>query len=214
METDKYCSSVVHLLRGRELGFRNLFTDNIRQCSKHKRWQTRESHNVYDNHFNECRLLFFVTCQGAIRAIVDELYNETVTHAHQSLQGLYTLDVLKLTNDIYIEMRDVIEGDLKMVIDARKIISNLKVSLEDEEWETLENVKWGPLIRETYGDVMDEVGKFTHSAALEMKNKTTEDMWEGWHRLKRDVWNYYYLSYSEEFEPILLPRLCFVNEVL
>jgi len=204
---------MVHLLRGRELGFRNLFTDNIIHCSKHKRWQTRESHSVYDNHFNECRLLFFATCQGVIRAIVDEPYYETMTHAHQSLQGLYTLEILKLTNDIYIEMRDVREGDLEMVIDARKIISNLKVPLKDEERETLENLKWGPLIRETYGDVMEEVGVFDYSAALEMKNETTEDMWAGRYRLKRDVWDYYYLSYSEEFEPILLPRLSFVNKV-
>jgi len=34
---DKYCSLMVHLLCGRELGIRNALTDNIRQCSKHRR---------------------------------------------------------------------------------------------------------------------------------------------------------------------------------
>jgi len=46
----------------------------------------------------------------------------------------------------------------------------------------------------------------------ELKSKTSEDMWEG-RRLKRDVWDYYYLSYSEEFEPILLPRAAFKDEL-
>jgi len=43
METDRYCSSIVYLLRGRELVFRNALTDNIRWCSKHRRWQTCEN---------------------------------------------------------------------------------------------------------------------------------------------------------------------------
>jgi len=102
---DGYCFLMVHLLRGRELGFRNVFTDKIRQCSKHRRWQTCENIGVYDHRFNECRLLYFVTCQGAIRAINDRLYNKTTTHAHESLQSIYTLHVIKLSNDIYIEMR-------------------------------------------------------------------------------------------------------------
>jgi len=69
-------------------------------------------------------------------------------------------------------------------------------------------VKWGPLINETYDDIIDSVGYFTDSATHELKSKTPEegrDVWEGC-RLKRDVWDYYYLSYSEEFEPILLLR--------
>jgi len=105
METDRYCSSVVHLLRGRELGFRNML-GNAKRCTKYRMWQTCENTGVYDRHFNESRLLFFVTCQGAIRVINDALYNETTTHAHETLQNIYTLDVIKLSNDIYIEMRD------------------------------------------------------------------------------------------------------------
>jgi len=94
-------------------------------------------------------LLYFVTCQGAIRAINDTLCNETTIHAHESLRGIYTLNVVKLTN-IYIEMRDLTEIDnFRMTIDARKIISNLDIPLENEEWKTLQNVKWGPLMRLT-----------------------------------------------------------------
>jgi len=77
-----------------------------------------------------------------MRAINDALYNETITHAHESLRGLYTLNVVKLTNDIYIEMRDLTEIDnLRITIDARKIICNLNIPLENKEWETLQNVK-------------------------------------------------------------------------
>jgi len=97
---DRYCSSMVHLLRGRELDARNALTDNIRQCSKHRRWHTCENIGVYDRHFDESRLLYFVMCQGAIRAINDMSYNDTTTHAHESLRGIYSLNVVKLTNDI------------------------------------------------------------------------------------------------------------------
>jgi len=48
-------------------------------------WQTCENIGVYDRHFNKCRLLFFVMCQRAIRAINDALYNKTTIHAHETL---------------------------------------------------------------------------------------------------------------------------------
>jgi len=50
------------------------------------------------------------------------------------------------------------------------------------------------------------VGEFTRSAARILKSKTTVNgMWKGW-EIKRGVWNNYYVSYSEEFEPLILPR--------
>jgi len=89
----------------------------------------------------------------------DAPYNKTTTHAHETLQvyipsTLLNYPTLLLYNkDIYIEMRDWTETDnLRMTIDARKIISNLDIPLENAEWETLQNVKWGPLINETYDD--------------------------------------------------------------
>jgi len=48
--------------------------------------QTYENIGVYDRHFNECRLLFFVTYQGAIRAIND---TTKLLHMHMSLYKVY-----------------------------------------------------------------------------------------------------------------------------
>jgi len=41
--------------------------------------------------------------------------------------------LLREYDDIYIEVRSYLDRELKMTIDAKKIIH--KVSLEDEEWE-------------------------------------------------------------------------------
>jgi len=60
-------------------------------------------------------------------------YNETTTHTHETLQGIYILNVIKLSKDICIEVRDWTEKDLQMTIDARKIISNLEMPLENVE---------------------------------------------------------------------------------
>jgi len=38
--------------------------------------------------------------------INDVLYNETTTHTHETLQGIYILNIIKLSKDIYIEVRD------------------------------------------------------------------------------------------------------------
>jgi len=82
-----------------------------------------ENIGVYNRHFNECRLLFFVTCQGAICAINDVPYNETA-HTHEILLGIYILNVIKVSKDIYIEVKDWTKKDFQMIIDARKIIFN------------------------------------------------------------------------------------------
>jgi len=54
-----------------------------------------------------CRLflLFFITCQDTIN---DVPYNETTTHTHETLQGIYILNVIKLSKDIYryLEVKD------------------------------------------------------------------------------------------------------------
>jgi len=76
----------------------------------------------------------------------------------------------------------------------------------------------GALIRQAYGNIINTVGEFTDSATRELKSKTIEDMWEGC-RLKRGVWNYYYVSYSRVFEgcSYLESRLktnCKENELL
>jgi len=43
--------------------------------------------------------------------------------------------------------------------------------LENVEWETLRNVKWGPLINKTYDDIIESVGYFTNSATRVLKSK-------------------------------------------
>jgi len=99
-----------------------------------------------------------------------------------------------------------------MTIDAKKIIPKLSVSLE-EEWEKLKEIRnWGALIRETYGNFIYAVGCFKESATYILKSKTTEDMWKGW-KIKTDVWKNYYVSYSKEFEPLILPRAAFKDKL-
>jgi len=99
-----------------------------------------------------------------------------------------------------------------MTIDAKKIIPYLSVPLEDEEWEKLKNKKLGELIRVTYWKIIISIDDFTASATRILKSKTTEDMWKGC-RFKRGVRNYYYVSYSEEKEPLILPRAAFKDEL-
>jgi len=67
----------------------SLETGVIKTCSKQRMWRTCENISVYDRHFNECILLFFVTCQDAIRTINDALYDETTTHAHETTRNIY-----------------------------------------------------------------------------------------------------------------------------
>jgi len=119
----------------------------------------------------------------------------------------YMFNIVKEYEDIYIEVRNCLDGKFYMTIDVKKIIPKLNVPLEDDEWEKLKNEKLGALIRETY-NIIDSVGDFTDSATCILKSKTTEDMWAGW-RFKRGVWDYYYASYSEEFEPLILPFFLF-----
>jgi len=120
----------------------------------------------------------------------------------------YILNVIKLSKDIYIGVRDWTERDLQMTIDARKIISNLDMPLENVEWEALQDIKWETLINETYDDIIDSVNYFTDYATHILKSKTPEDVWEGY-RFKRDIWDYYYVSYSEEFESLTQRRVVF-----
>jgi len=143
-----YCSSVlrVHLYRDKEFGYRNALTGNIRRCSKHRRGRhAKISIFMID-------ILMNVDCYSllrAIRAINDVPYNETTTHTQRDFTGkyiyilrIYILNVIKLSKDIYIEAKDWAERDnLQMTIDARKIISNLDMPLENVKWEALQNVK-------------------------------------------------------------------------
>jgi len=103
-----------------------------------------------------------------------------------------------------------------MTIDAMKIIPKLSVPLE--EWEKLKEIRnWGKLIRETYRGIMWGVAGFTDSATYKLQtSRTTNGMW--YQRIygstiKRSVWNNYYVSYTEKFEPLILPRAAFKDEL-
>jgi len=98
-----------------------------------------------------------------------------------------------------------------MTIDAKKIIPKLSVSLE--EWEKLKEIRnWGALILGTYDNIVRAIGGFTDSAARELKSKTTDGIWKGW-KIKRGIWNHYYVSYSRVFHPLILPRAAFKDEL-
>jgi len=86
-----------------------------------------------------------------------------------------------------------------MTIDAMKIIPKLSVLLE--EWEKLKEIRnWGALIRETYSGIMWGVAGFIDSATYKLQtDRTTNGMWDVriyGSKIKRSVWNNYYISYS------------------
>jgi len=57
--------------------------------------------------------------------------DENVIHSCHS----YKFNIVKEYEDIYIEVRSCLDGELYMTIDAKKIIPRLSLPLEDEEWE-------------------------------------------------------------------------------
>jgi len=93
-----------------------------------------------------------------------------------------------------------------------EIIPKLSVSLE--EWEKLKEIRnWGALIRETFGNFIYMVGDFKESVMSILNS--IENMWKGticeW-KIKRDVWDYYYLSYTQR-SSLILPRAAFKDKL-
>jgi len=58
------------------------------------------------------------------------IYTEDTAHL---IDMIYMFNIVKEYDDIYIEVRSCLDGELKMTIDAKKIIPKLSVPLE--EWE-------------------------------------------------------------------------------
>jgi len=216
---DKYCSSMVHLLRGRELGFRNVLTGNAKRCIKHKKLQTCDNIIGFYTLFYDCVYSSLDTCHSVIHITNTKKYTDCCTHTKHLvplIDMIYMFNIVKEYDDIYIEVRKYLDGELRMTIDAMKIIPRLSVPLE--EWEKLKEIRnWGALIRETYGSIICMVGIFTDSAKYKLQiSKTTNGMWREMiygSEIKRSVWNNYYVSYSEEFEPLILPRAAFKDEL-
>jgi len=77
MRMDRYCSSMVHLLREGELGFRNALTDNVTtRCTKHKMLQTCDNIIGCNDFFYDDVYLSLDTCHSVIRGSHNENYKE------------------------------------------------------------------------------------------------------------------------------------------
>jgi len=241
---------MVYLLRGRELGFRNALTGNVKtRCTKHKMLQMCGSIIGCNGLLEDRAYSYLATCDCMIRGFYDDgsyyyccyyyknedeyvegreiifinhnIHNYTEDKKEKVASFIrdevyiidedemiylchpYKFKIVKEYADIYIEVRSL-DGEVCMTIDAKKVMSRLSISLEELK-KLKKEKKLGPLIRETYGNIIDSVDDLTESATRELKSKTSEDMWEGC-KLKRGVWNHYYVSYSEKVKPILLPR--------
>jgi len=136
---DRYCSSMVHLLRGRELGFRNALTGNVTtRCAKHKMLQTCENIIGCNELFDDDVYSSLDTCHSVICGSLKQKYIDFWTYTGDIVHlthMMYMFNIVKENDDIYIEVRSCLDGEVCMTIDAKKIIPKLNVSLE--EWEKL-----------------------------------------------------------------------------
>jgi len=178
---DRYCSSMVHLLRGRELGFRNALTGNVTtRCAKHKMLQKCDNIIGCNELFDDDVYSSLDTCHSVISGSVKQIYIDFWTYTGDIVHlphVEFMFNIVKENDDIYIEVRSLDGEGVGMTIDAMKIIPKLSVSLE--EWEKLKKLRnWGALIRETYGNIIGWVGRFTYSAERKFKFGTFENMWK------------------------------------
>jgi len=130
---------MVHLLRGRELEFRNALTDNATtRCTKHKKLQTCDNiigcnRLFYDNVYSSLG-----TCHGVIQESCKQKYRDFWLHTKDAeYLKIYMFNIVKEYDDTYIEVRKYLDGEVCMTIDAKKIIPTLSVSLEDDGLEKL-----------------------------------------------------------------------------
>jgi len=166
MKTDRYCSLVVHLLRGKELGFRNALTGNAIWCTKHETLQMYHNINGCDIYFYDRVYSYLATYYWVIRGSRDQTCSEfwpRMCTYNEHFHVTYMFNIVKECEDIYIEIRSYLDWELQMTIDAKKIIPKLSVPLEDKKLKKLKKY-WGALIRETFDDIIYLVGYFTNSA--------------------------------------------------
>jgi len=176
IETDIYCSSVMRLLRGRKLGFRNALTGNVKRCTKHKILQMCNNINGCDVLYDDCIYSYLATSHCVIRGFRDESYSEFRSRTDVKdvfLYNTHMFNVVEECEDIYIEIRNYLDGELQISIDVKAIIPKLSVPLKDKEWEELKNMKWGALIKETYGDTIGPVDYFNEEL---LHGETAKDM--------------------------------------
>jgi len=109
--------------------------------------------NDWNGLFDDRAYSYLATCHCTIRGFRDGNYNEE--EEDEELEEIrdniyidddediillcrtYKFNVVKEYEDIYIEVRSSLDGELQMTIDAKKIILILGVPLKDDEWEKL-----------------------------------------------------------------------------
>jgi len=120
---DRYCSSV-HLLRGREFGFRNVLTGNVMtRCTKHKMLQTCDNIIGCNDFFYDDVYSSLDTCHSVIRGFLKEKYTKVWPHtkiAVHLIDMMYMFNIVKEYDNIYIEVRSCLDRELKMTIDEKK----------------------------------------------------------------------------------------------
>jgi len=65
---------MVHALRGRELGARNVLTGNVERCTKHKMLQRSANMNDCNRFFDNRAYSYLVTCHYMIYGFPDGNY--------------------------------------------------------------------------------------------------------------------------------------------
>jgi len=235
---DRYCSSMVHLLRGRELGFRSALTGNVTtRYTKHKMLQM--CGNMYDCNglFDDRAYSYLTTCYGMMRGFRNENCNEKEKEEIHGFRNVYEknydeeeeevirddidIDILEDMMELLCPYKfNVIKEYDDIYIEVRSCLDGkLKMTIDakkiiykvplDEEWEKLKEKKLGSLISVAYWDIIYSVGVFDNSVARELKSKTSEDMWEGC-RLKRGVESLLRQLFRD---PLILPRAAFKDEL-
>jgi len=134
---------MVHLLRGRELGFRNALTGNATtRCTKHKKLQTCDNIIGYNRLFYDDVYSFLGTCHSVIQGSCKQKYRDFWPHTKDAeYLTIYMFNIVKEYDDTYIEVRKYFDGQVRMTINAKKIIPKLSVSLENDGWEKLKEIR-------------------------------------------------------------------------
>jgi len=134
---------MVHLLRGRELGFRNALTGNVKtRCVKHKMLQTCDNMIGCNELFDDDVHSSLNTCYSVISGSLKQKYIDFWTYTGDIVHlthVMFMFNIVKENDDIYIEVRCLDGEGVGMTIDAMKIIPKLSASLE--EWEKLKKNK-------------------------------------------------------------------------
>jgi len=123
-------------------------------CNEEEKEEIHGFHNVCEGNYDKEEE------EEVIRDDIDISDDKMIFLCHP-----YKFKAVKEYDDVNTEIRSCLDGELKMTIDARKIIPKLSAPLEDEEWEKLKKKKLGRLILETYYDIIYSVNSLIQQRA-------------------------------------------------